>query len=232
MKYGGTNHGLGGNMHVARPDLGVPGREGVFGTRFAIALGLALAKKLDESDDVVVCFYGEAAGARGQIYESLNMAVLWRLPLVLIAENNGWSFSSRTEWLFPKARMARVWRGFDIPVEEFDGNDPEITHDAVARAVAHARAGNGPSVLEGLTYRLDPHIWYDKAEYQPADEVSQRRKRDPLVIAKAQLLSRNLKPRTLDEIEQSADREVKEAFQAVREARDGTWADVAKLVVS
>jgi TPP-dependent pyruvate/acetoin dehydrogenase alpha subunit len=167
MKLGGTNHGLGGNMHVARPDLGIPGREGAFGTRFGIATGTALAAQLRGDDGVTLCFYGEAAGARGPLYESLNMAVLWRLPIVYIAENNGWSFSSRTEWLFPQGRMSRVWRGFDIPVHEFDGNDPEVVYETVSRAIVRARDGDGPSVLEGLTYRLDPHIWYDKAGYQP-----------------------------------------------------------------
>lgn len=232
MKAGGTNHGLGGNMHVARPDLGVPGREGVFGTRFGIAAGLALAAKLDGTDQVTVCFYGEAAGARGILYEALNMAVLWNLPVVFIAENNGWSFASRTEWLFPNGRMSRVWRGFDIPVEEFDGNDPQETHHVVGQAVARARAGRGPSVLEGMTYRVDPHIWYDKAHYQPRSEVENWRARDPLGIARAQLLDRLVEQRELDDISNAAAAEVREAFRAVDETRDATWDDVRSVVIA
>ena len=191
MKAGGTNYGLGGVMHVTRPDLGVPGREGVFGTRFAIATGLALAAKLEGSDRVVVCFYGEAAGARGILYEALNMCKLWSLPVVFVAENNGWSFSSRTEWLFPSARMSDVWDGF-VPVTVVDGNSVDEVWDAMTAAIALARGGGGPSVVEGMTYRLDPHIWWDDAAYQPDDEVVERRGRDPLHAARDQLIALGL----------------------------------------
>jgi acetoin:2,6-dichlorophenolindophenol oxidoreductase subunit alpha len=231
MKVGGTNHGLGGNMHVARPDIGVPGREGVFGTRFSIALGISLANRLRDSELVTVCFYGEAAGARGILYESLNMAVLWKLPVVYIAENNGWSFSSRTEWLFPGGRMSRVWRGFDIPVEEFDGNDPEVVYPTVARAVERARAGHGPSVLEGLTYRLDPHIWYDKAHYQPREEVERWRERDPIAVARAALRQRGVAEDRLTQIGHSVMHEVDDVFATVESSRLGTWGDVSTVIV-
>lgn len=229
MKAGGTNYGLGGNMHVARPDLGIPGREGVFGTRFGLAIGFALAASLRGDDAVTVCFYGEAAGARGPLYESLNMAVLWRLPIIYIAENNGWSFSSRTEWLFPHGRMSRVWRGFDIPVEEFDGNDPEVVYETVSRAVERARGGAGPSVLEGLTYRLDPHIWYDKATYQPAHEIAEWRRRDPMNIASQQLLSRGVAQSKLSEIAEMAKQDVTDTFEAVAAAPDATWTDTFEV---
>ena len=230
MKAGGTNHGLGGNMHVARPDIGVPGREGVFGTRFGIALGIALGSHLRSSDAVTVCFYGEAAGARGILYESLNMAVLWKLPVIYIAENNGWSFSSRTEWLFPKGRMARVWRGFDIPVEEFDGNDPEVVYATVCRAVERARAGYGPSVLEGLTYRLDPHIWYDKAAYQPRDEIERWRERDPIRIARNELSRRGVSENRLAQITRSVAQDVDDVFVDVEAAPFATWGDASEAL--
>ena len=107
------------------------------------------------------------------------MAVLSKLPVIYIAEHNGWSVSSRTEWLYPEGRMSRVWRGFDIPVDVIDGNDPEAIFATVSRAVAHARAGAGPTVIEGLTYRIEPHIWTDKAAYQPDAEIAEWRRRDP-----------------------------------------------------
>lgn len=225
MKAGGTNHGLGGVMHVNRPDLGVPGREGVFGGRFAIAAGLALAAKLDRRDDVTICFYGEAAGARGILYEALNMAVLWNLPVIYIAENNGWSFSSRTEWLFPQGRMSRVWRGFDIPVEVIDGNDAEGVFATVSRAAARARAGDGPSVIEALTYRLEPHIWRDRAAYQPADEIAAWRERDPVPRAARRLGELGMSQEELEAIARSAEDEVERTLGAVKAAPDATWPD-------
>jgi TPP-dependent pyruvate/acetoin dehydrogenase alpha subunit len=223
MKLGGTNHGFGGNMHVARPDLGVPGREGVFGTRFGIAAGLGLAAVRRGAGDVVVCYYGEAAGARGILYESLNMAVLWRLPIVYIAENNGWSVQSRTEWLYPGGRMTRAWRGFDIPVEEFDGNDAVTVHDTVAAAVARARAGDGPSVLEGITFRMAPHIWWDDASYVPEEELERWRERDPLRLAAERLRALGVGSDELAAAEGAAREEVEAAFAAVDAAPDATW---------
>ena len=225
MKAGGTNNGFGGVMHVCRPDLGVPGREGVFGTRFGIAAGMALAAKLRESADVVLCFYGEAAGSRGALYEALNMAVLWDLPVVLVAENNGWSFSSRTDWLYPKGLMSRVWRGFDIPVAEIDGNDCDAVHGAVADAVALARGGGGPSVIEALTYRMDPHIWWDSADYQPADEIALWRTRDPVSRARSRLACLGVPGSVCDAVEAEADTIVEEAFAAVARAEAASWPD-------
>jgi TPP-dependent pyruvate/acetoin dehydrogenase alpha subunit len=225
MKAGGTNQGLGGVMHVNRPDLGVPGREGVFGGRFTIAAGLALAAKLNGCDQVTVCFYGEAAGARGNLYEALNMAVLWNLPVIYVAENNGWSFSTRTEWLYPEGRMSRVWRGFEIPVEVIDGNDAEEVFETVSRAVARARAGQGPSVIEALTYRIEPHIWRDKAAYQPADEITSWRQRDPITRAARRLLEFGMNQNEIDAIACWAEDELQRTIAVVEAAPDAAWED-------
>jgi pyruvate dehydrogenase E1 component alpha subunit len=218
-------------MHVNRPDLGVPGREGVFGTRFGIAVGLALAARRRGSDQVVVCFYGEAAGARGSLYEALNMAVLWNLPILFLAENNGWSFSSRTAWLYPEGRMSRVWRGFEIPVDVIDGNDVEVVFGAVAGAVERARQGGGPAVLEAVTYRLDPHIWYDDAGYQPRDEVEAHREEDPIGRARRRLLDLKVDEARLIEVEDAARTTVDDAFAAVEAAPDATWPGAVPQVI-
>ncbi|MCO5065022.1 MAG: thiamine pyrophosphate-dependent dehydrogenase E1 component subunit alpha [Rhizobiaceae bacterium] len=225
MKKGGTNEGLGGVMHVSRPDLGVPGREGAFGTRFGIAAGLALASKLDGKDDVTICFYGEAAGARGILYEAMNMAVLWKLPVIFVAENNGWSFSSRTEWLYPGGRMSSVWRGFDIPVEVIDGNNPAEVFSSVSTAIANARSGEGPSVIEGLTYRIDPHHWFDNADYHPAEEIEQWRKHDPLIVAREQIAKLGGSMQDIHAAEAAARAEIERAFDIVDHAEEATWED-------
>jgi TPP-dependent pyruvate/acetoin dehydrogenase alpha subunit len=224
MKRGGTNYGLGGVMHVSRPDLGVPGREGVFGTRFGLATGLALAASLRGDDAVTVCFYGEAAGARGILYEALNMCKLWKLPVVFVAENNGWSFTSRTEWLFPSSQMSDVWRGF-VPVEVVDGNDTDAVWNAVSSAVERARAGAGPAVVEGMTYRVDPHIWFDQADYQPAAEIAQWRERDPVARSRTRLAELGVDDPTVDAVRARAEQEVASAFAAVSASEDATWAD-------
>ncbi|RHW24950.1 thiamine pyrophosphate-dependent dehydrogenase E1 component subunit alpha [Nocardioides immobilis] len=222
-RRGGTNGARGGVMHVSRPDLGVPGREGVFGTRFGLAAGLALAHSLRGDDGVAVCFYGEAAGARGPLYEALNMAVLWNLPVVFVAENNGWSVNSRTEWLFPGGRMSTVWSGFGIPVTEVDGNDLTAVSSATARAVSRARAGGGPSVIEGLTYRLHPHIWWDDASYVPARELQAWWEKDPIPRQRRVLEEEGMAADRLDDVERRARNRVAETIEAVRGAPFVEW---------
>ena len=223
LREGGTNGGYGAVMHVNRPDLGVPGREGVFGTRFAIAAGLAMAAQRRKSDSVTVCFYGEAAGARGQLYEALNMAVLWHLPVVFVAENNGWSVSSRTAWLYPEARMSRVWRGFEIPVAVIDGNDVEAIYSEVSRSLERARQGLGPTVIEGLTYRMDPHIWWDDAAYQPRSEVEEWSARDPIIRVADRLLNDGCGRSELDGLDAEAKTEVAKVMREVESASIPTW---------
>lgn len=223
MKKGGTNEGFGGVMHVSRPDLGVPGREGVFGTRFGISAGLGLAARLKGKDVVTLCFYGEAAGSRGALYEALNMAVLWDLPVVFFAENNGWSFTSRTEWLYPQGRMTRVWRGFEIPVVTVDGNDVEAVWSATHAAVERARSGAGPSVLEGLTYRLAPHIWFDDAAYQPPTEVAAWRERDPIAHAESRLRALGVSTQVIEDADGTACSQVDAVFRLVEEAPEARW---------
>lgn len=223
FRAGGTNEGFGGVMHVNRPDIGVPGREGVFGTRFGIAAGLAIAAQRRGVDDVVVCFYGEAAGARGILYEALNMAVLWSLPVIFIAENNGWSVSSRTEWLYPESRMSRVWTGFEIPVTVIDGNDAEAIYSVVSTAVQRARKGSGPSVIEGLTYRVDPHIWWDDAAYQSPEEIAMWRGKDPIKQLERRLLLGGVPKTELERLDAAATEQVKDALFEVETSALPTW---------
>jgi pyruvate dehydrogenase E1 component alpha subunit len=214
-RTGGTNDGFGSVLHVHAPELGLPGREGVFGTRFTIGAGLALAERLAGSEAVVLCFYGEAAGSRGPLYEALNLAVLWALPLVLVAENNGFSVSSRTGSLYPRGRMSAVWRGFGIPVAEVDGNDAEEVWSAVSDAVGHAREGRGPAIVEGLTYRVAPHIPGDReAEYREPWEARGWARRDPLAGLAARLEDRGwLTAEARAELARGLRAEVEEAWR-------------------
>jgi acetoin:2,6-dichlorophenolindophenol oxidoreductase subunit alpha len=225
MKTGGSNDGFGAVMHVSQPDLGVYGREGAFGIRFPIAVGLAMAARRERRDSVVLCLYGEACGARGPLYEALNMAVLWNLPVVLVAENNGWSFSSRTEWLFPQGRMSRVWRGFDIPVDEVDGNDMEAVRAAVGTAVERARSGGGPSVIEALTYRVSPHIWFDKEAYRSPEEVADHRGADPLPRARRTLAAAGVEEAELAALEDGVHAEFRAVIDEVGAAPLAVWPD-------
>lgn len=190
FKPGGTNRGTGSVMHTCAPEYGIPGRNGVFGERFSISSGLALSAKLRNTQQVTVCYYGEAAAARGMYYEAINLAVLWKLPVIFIGENNGFSISSRTRDIYANGDLSSMWRGYDIPVVKFDGNDIAACLEAVEAAVERARRGEGPSVLEGVTYRISAHIPMEaEFEYRSPDEVKDWRKKDPIDRAKLYLLS-------------------------------------------
>jgi pyruvate dehydrogenase E1 component alpha subunit len=181
FKRSGTNEGFGGIMQINDPERGVVGRPGVFGSRFGIAAGIARAIENRDQDRVVVCNFGEAMGSRGPFFEAVNMAALWDLPVVYIGEHNGFSINSRTEDLYAPGNMSEGLSGFDIPVERFDGNDVEETREHVSRAVERARAGDGPSILEGFTYRIPPHVPNEVIQnYRDASEVEEWRERDPI----------------------------------------------------
>lgn len=193
FKPGGTNRGTGSVMHSLDPELGIPGRNGVFGDRFTIASGLALSAKLRDTQQVAVCYYGEAAAARGMYYEAINLAVLWKLPVIFIGENNGFSISSRTRDIYANGDISSMWRGYDIPVVKFDGNDILATLDAVEAAVERAREGKGPSVLEGVTYRISAHIPMEaEFEYRTPEEVEDWRRKDPIPRAKEYLIAQGV----------------------------------------
>lgn len=182
----GYSHGRGGSMHVAIPAIGLLGTNGIVGGGIPLAVGAAYGMQAQDRDDVAVCFFGEGASAQGVFAEALNIAALWSLPLVFICENNQYVE------LTPQALhvAGEIWRrgeAYGIPSERVDGNDVDAVADAVAAAVARARAGGGPALIEALTYRWFGHYAGDRAAYRVEDEVRQWRERDPLVRARAAL---------------------------------------------
>jgi TPP-dependent pyruvate/acetoin dehydrogenase alpha subunit len=220
IKDGGTNRGCGSVMHTCAPEIGIVGRNGVFGYRFTFAAGLALAAKTRKTDSVAVCYYGEAAGARGPYYEALNMAVLWKLPVIFIAETNGFSVNSRTVDMFAPGNMSDMWRGFDIPVVQFDGNDLNAVRNATQEAIKRARAGHGPSVLEGLTYRISQHIpGDDHLAYRTQEEIDEWKKKDPVERTRNELIKEGyLTEKQDEELRKEFQKEVQETYDFVKNA--------------
>ncbi len=217
FKPGGTNRGTGSVMHSLAPELGIPGRNGVFGDRFTIASGLALSAKLRNTQQVSVCYYGEAAAARGMYYEAINLAVLWKLPVIFLGENNGFSISSRTRDIYANGDLSSMWKGYDIPVVKFDGNDIISVLEAVETAVERAREGKGPSVLEGVTYRISAHIPMEaQFEYRTVDEVNEWREKDPIPRARVWLIEHSVWDMEQDEaLKEQLFNEVRERYAAL-----------------
>jgi TPP-dependent pyruvate/acetoin dehydrogenase alpha subunit len=182
----GYSRGRGGSMHVAIPEIGLLGTNGIVGGGIPIGTGAALGLQIDGRDDVAICFFGEGAAANGVFGEALNTASLWKLPIVFICENN------RYVELTPQSVhvAGHIWKraeGYDMPGLEVDGNDIDAMTAAVEGAVGRARAGEGPTLIEAETYRWFGHYAGDKAAYRDEAEVETGRAGDPLVRARAEL---------------------------------------------
>jgi pyruvate dehydrogenase E1 component alpha subunit len=160
---------------------------GVVGGNIPLALGAAHAQRIAGSDAVALVFFGDGAGQTGSFHESLNIASLWGLPLVLVCENNGYAEFTPLSAHTKIERLATHASTYDIPAATVDGNDVFAVHAAVVSAAEEARAGGGPRFVEALTYRLRGHYEGDPAKYRELSELSDWRARDPLAVARARL---------------------------------------------
>jgi pyruvate dehydrogenase E1 component alpha subunit len=186
----GYSKGKGGSMHMFSVEKNFFGGHGIVGAPAPLGTGLALANKYRGNDRVCLTFFGEGAANQGQVYESFNIASLWKLPVVYVIENNRYAMgtsvtrgSAKAEELYNRGSV------FGIPGMRVDGMDVQAVRDAGARAIARARAGEGPSILEAVTYRYRGHSMSDPAKYRTREEVQQIRERqDPIELVRKRLL--------------------------------------------
>jgi 2-oxoisovalerate dehydrogenase E1 component len=184
-RAGGICGGFGGSMHIADPSLGVYGANGVVGAGLPIAVGAAFASRRLETDRVVTAFFGDGAVATGAFHEAINLAALWRLPVLFVCENNGFSEFSRTGDQQPVGLAERA-HGYGIAHERVNGNDVEETATATSRLVHRLRGGEGPFLLEAITERIRGHYEGDPQRYRHSDEA---RAADPLGAMRTSLLN-------------------------------------------
>ncbi len=179
----GVCRGMGGSMHVADVSKGILGANGIVGGGVGLTTGAALAAQLDGKGGVAVCFFGDGAAAQGVVYEALNLTSLWKLPLVLVCENNGYSQFTVGRTVTAGSIAARA-TPFRVPSEVIDGNDLSAVWQAAGSAVQRARKGEGPSLLEAQTYRLRGHLEAEKhfiqGSYRSPQEIEDWTKRDPI----------------------------------------------------
>lgn len=182
----GYSHGRGGSMHVAIPEIGLLGTNGIVGGGIPISTGAAYAIQAQGRDDVTVCFFGEGAVGQGVLAEALNLAALWRLPLIFLCENNQYA-ELTPQALHIAGEISTRGESYGIPGRSVDGNDVEVVADAVGDAIARARGGGGPTLVEAVTYRWFGHYAGDRAAYRTDDEVAEWRALDPLIRAREDL---------------------------------------------
>ena len=182
-REGGLCKGRGGSMHVADLSLGILGANGIVGAGIPIALGSAMAHKARKTGGVAVAFFGDGAMAEGVLHETLNMASLWKTPLLLVCENNGWSEFSPTSRQFA-AKLQKLAEAFSVTYAQVDGNDVQAVAKATRIATEQLRAGKGPYVLECSTTRVRGHFEGDSQKYRDVDELESVHENDPLTAAR------------------------------------------------
>jgi len=177
----GYSKGKGGSMHMFSVEKNFYGGHGIVGAQVPLGTGIAFANKYRESDAVCLTYFGDGAANQGQVYESFNMAKLWHLPVIYVIENNKYGMGTSVERASSTTNLSQRGRSFEIPGEQVDGMSVEVVRDAVDRALDHSRSGEGPYILEMLTYRYRGHSMSDPAKYRTRDEVNEyRQKRDPI----------------------------------------------------
>jgi 2-oxoisovalerate dehydrogenase E1 component len=177
----GTNRGRGGSMHIADPTLGIFGANGIVGAGVPIAVGAATAAQLRSDGSVTVAFFGDGAVAQGSFHEALNLAAVWKLPVIFFCENNGYAEFSTASSQHAASLQQRA-AGYGIAYVAVDGNDVAATAAATERAVAAARDRGGPSIVEATTYRWHGHYEGDPERYRSPEEVAAWRAHDPLLV--------------------------------------------------
>ena len=188
-KVTGCSKGKGGSMHMWSNELGIYGGNGIVAAQLPIAAGVAFAAKYQEQDTVVVCFFGDGAVDEGAFHEALNLAALWKLPVVYICENNQYSMGMAVEKAWAISDLLPRAAAYGIPGSQVDGMDVLAVHEAAQAAVEYARSGKGPTLLEIKTYRFRGHSMTDPAYYRTREEEhSWRTTRDPIGIFEKLLL--------------------------------------------
>lgn len=209
----GATGGLGaGIFHSVDPRMGILGQSGTVGGSFVLAAGAALSAAYTGSDRVVLCIFGDGTANRGTFHEAANAAGVWKLPVVWLCENNGYSMSVPLDQSSAVPDLASRAAGYGMPGHVVDGQDPVAVHQVVQAAVARARQGQGPTLIEAKTYRLRGHFEGDPQPYRSQDEVAPWRERDPLQVLGAALIADGTATEaTLRMIAEDAGREMTDA---------------------
>jgi TPP-dependent pyruvate/acetoin dehydrogenase alpha subunit len=215
-KANGLCGGKGGSMHLTDMSVGAIGSFAIIGAHLPIALGVAHAAQYRGSDDVTLCFFGDGAANIGAFHESLNMASVWRLPAIFVCENNLYGEYSPIASTTPIEHLADRAASYAMPGVRVDGNDVSIMRAAVIAAADRARAGEGPTLIEALTYRHKGHSRSDPASYRPDGELEAWLERDPILLLEEKLVAGGVERSRCEQIRETAERDVLDALERAK----------------
>ena len=222
-KATGCSKGKGGSMHLFDKANYFFGGHGIVGAQIGTGAGLAFAEQYRGSKNVVLCFFGDGAARQGMLHEVFNLAMLWKLPVVFICENNNYAMGTSIERTSNVIDIYKLADAYEMPSDKLDGMTPELVHEGVVRAVKRARDGEGPTLLEMKTYRYRGHSVSDPQKYRSKDEVEEYKDQDPIIKVRKTILDNNFATEaTLKEIDEKINVIVE---ASVKFAEDSPWPD-------
>lgn len=221
-KADGLCHGKGGSMHLTDMSVGAIGSFAIIGAHLPIILGTAYAEQYKGSDGISLCFFGDGSTNIGSFHESMNMASVWKLPAIFLCENNLYGEFSPIAHTTPIEQLVDRAASYGMPGVRIDGMDIGVVHATVTEAVARARAGEGPTFIEAMTYRYKGHSRSDPGAYRPEGELDVWLERDPLLAHERVLVEAGVEQSVLDEMRATAEQTVNEALE-----RAMSWDDPA-----
>lgn len=230
-KETGYCKGRGGSMHIADPETGNLGANGIVAGGVPIATGAGLAAQMKGTDQVAVCFHGDGAMGEGAWHEGVVLAAMWQLPVVFICENNKYGMSMNSEQAFRLEKLSDRALGYGIPGVTVDGNDVQAVHDAVQTAVDRARSGGGPTFIEALTYRWKGHSKSDKNLYRTREEIQEWQGRDPILAFEKEVVEHGtLDEDQLEEVRTAVRDELRAAVRTANAAPESSADDLLSAV--
>ena len=232
-KQTGCCRGMGGSMHIADYSVGMLGATGIVASGLPIAVGAAWSSQYRRNSQVVVCFFGDGAANEGAFHEALNLAGVWKLPIVFVCENNVYGFSTHYRRVTPVEHIADRASSYNMPGVVVDGMDLRAVFDESSIAVDRARRGEGATLIECKTYRYMGHSRFEKAAYRSDEEVEEWRKRDPLILF-SDFLNRSMNVGTseIEGIDEEVEREMEDAVDFAQNSPDPNPHDYLQFIFS
>lgn len=226
-KATGVAKGKGGSMHFFSAKHYFFGGHGIVGAQIGAGAGLAFAEQYKETGNIALCFFGDGAARQGILHETFNLAMLWKLPVIFICENNNYAMGTSVERTSNVRDIYKLADAYDMPGDKVDGMSPEAVHEAIERASKRAREGDGPTLLEMKTYRYKGHSISDPQKYRTKEEVDEYRAKDPLAMVLETIKANNFA--TDEEIKAIDDRINGVVEESVQFAEESPWPDESEL---